>query len=123
MREQQLFSKTRIPHSKHLNMCLFRFAAKGRVTNLQARGHRRHSGHEDTEHEDTEDTEDTGIASVMDLYNTVVDGLAGFLVVDLRSAEEYDEEHVWGAVLNILFFYFYFYFCCENANVGHAKMV
>jgi len=59
----------------------------------------------------------------MDLYNTVVDGLAGFLVVDLRSAEEYDEEHVWGAVLNILFFYFYFYFCCENANVGHAKMV
>jgi rhodanese-related sulfurtransferase len=45
----------------------------------------------------------------MDLYNTVVDGLAGFLVVDLRSAEEYDEEHVWGAVLNILFFYFYFF--------------
>jgi hypothetical protein len=46
----------------------------------------------------------------MDLYNTVVDGLAGFLVVDLRSAEEYDEEHVWGAVLNILFFLFLFLF-------------
>ena len=102
MRKQQLFSQKRISHFKHLNMRRLRFAAKGRITCLQARGHRRHSEHEDAEQEDTEDT---GIASAMDLYNTVVDGLAGFIIVDLRSAEEYDEEHVWGAVLNILFFF------------------
>jgi len=36
--------------------------------------------------------------SMMELYNAVVDGLAGRLVVDTRGAEEYDDCHVFGAV-------------------------
>ena len=42
--------------------------------------------------------EEIASISVMALYNSVVDGLAGHLIVDTRSADDFDESHIWGAI-------------------------
>ena len=45
-----------------------------------------------------EDIEDIEHISIAKLYNSVVDGLAGHLIVDTRSADDYDQGHIWGAI-------------------------
>jgi len=42
--------------------------------------------------------EDIEHISIAKLYNAVVDGLAGHLIVDTRCADDYDQGHIWGAI-------------------------
>jgi hypothetical protein len=36
--------------------------------------------------------------SITELYNALAEGLGGRIIVDVRTPDEYDEAHVWGAV-------------------------
>eukprot|EP00960_Hanusia_phi_P020826 613474-Hanusia_phi.AAC.1 len=47
----------------------------------------------------TRKVEDYEIVDVQYVYNAIVDGMAGHILVDTRSAEAFKEEHIFGSIL------------------------